>query len=1122
VERLTPEILQAENTRHDRILAGLVLLFAFLLGCYPAQNADVYLSLRTGQMIVHGEFVFGEDPYSYAAHPPQGIVWIQNALVSAGLASGPLEWVHAGWLGDVLIYLVHAVGGGAGLVLLRALLMLATALLLLQLRLRGGSLVVVAAAIALAMLVLSPRMFVRAEMFSPVLLALTLYLLWHEPVRPKSAFMRRLVGWTGNRLWVFLPLLFALWANIDAWFFLGPLAVAVALAGESLHARMTAPRPPAGVLEGPERKRLLLTLIVGLLACLLNPFHVHVFALPAEFGSAAIAIVREHEPGTRLGASPFEAAYFRAVPSEWFRPRGLTISEWGYYLLFVLSAWSFIYNARGFRVTRLLLWFVFFAFSAWRARHSGYFAVVAAPLMAMNFQEGLLAREAARKALTTRTVMMGQLGRAGLLVGLLVLIAALMMPSLDTGLSTEVVHGRRGIGFSLAAPVNVEEAATQWTAWRRSRALPGRAFFVSWQDYPAFWCWYAPGERKSAFVDLRLQLHGNAMTTQYEAMKSLRETDLSQPSAKRSRDWQAIFAKPEFDVSHIVVPYREKARLRSRDPRQPVPPPQDQPPLVEVLLRDRDERGAPIWELLDYVDGDTFVLGWVGGNSPHGAALRKLRFDPLEHAFGAKCVPVPEPDVTGQAAPLRNYFRGHGPSYPASMNRGAWFFSQIQHNIDHINVLRHRDALLRKPDTYMFHLRLAGFLAALPTSTFPWHAFPLTPHDTAFMQGEAPRYAAETDILFLLAARSAREGLAHSPGSLLSMTQMIDVYGILPQMEGVLGVRAGGDLARRDFMRTFALREAARQEPNDFNLHRILLEHCLETNCFDLAVMEYQQCLRILVKFGRDEDGKALTDETARKQMQAVVGNARRFELVKFEQDVLSVRQEFELKRRELFRIARPNSEAVHEIRAVAGQAAQRRQVLITMQLLSVYLELQRGYMGDPNYGEAFRLLVSLARQTGDLLLLEQLVLRPEAEYFLGARALLPLLADVFFARGRNRALMEAHDRLDGTLGREAVRAQLQGGRVLVLGRVTESSSGIALLPSDVTYRMTLTGVDLTIQRARESYWGALAALESGRRDDAIRLLERAAANADRFPGRPVAERYYFYLTGKMLPAPQN
>ena len=44
---LTPARLAAENARHDRILAGLVVLLGFLLASFPVSNADAWLHLRS-------------------------------------------------------------------------------------------------------------------------------------------------------------------------------------------------------------------------------------------------------------------------------------------------------------------------------------------------------------------------------------------------------------------------------------------------------------------------------------------------------------------------------------------------------------------------------------------------------------------------------------------------------------------------------------------------------------------------------------------------------------------------------------------------------------------------------------------------------------------------------------------------------------------------------------------------------------------------------------------------------------------------------------------------------------------------------------------------------------------
>src|SRR5262249_18279358 len=83
-------------------------------------------------------------------------------------------------------------------------------------------------------------------------------------------------------LWYLVPV-FLLWANLDAWFVLGPLMLGLAWAGVGLSMRFGAPL-------GVPAKTVGLVFAAGLVACLVNPFHVRAFPLPPELAYIVLSI----------------------------------------------------------------------------------------------------------------------------------------------------------------------------------------------------------------------------------------------------------------------------------------------------------------------------------------------------------------------------------------------------------------------------------------------------------------------------------------------------------------------------------------------------------------------------------------------------------------------------------------------------------------------------------------------------------------------------------------------------------------------------------------------------------------------------------------------------------------
>src|SRR5262249_13827024 len=141
-------------------------------------------------------------------------------------------WVNHSWLYDWGVYVLGTSGGeptaGARLVIAKALLVAGLAVLLLLCRPGGahglwfGSVLTI-----LGLLSAAPRMLMQPMLLSMVFLAGTLALLF----RCRDC----------KRLPIYVGVLFALWASCDAWFILGPAALALFTFGEFLQRRFGRP-----------------------------------------------------------------------------------------------------------------------------------------------------------------------------------------------------------------------------------------------------------------------------------------------------------------------------------------------------------------------------------------------------------------------------------------------------------------------------------------------------------------------------------------------------------------------------------------------------------------------------------------------------------------------------------------------------------------------------------------------------------------------------------------------------------------------------------------------------------------------------------------------------------------
>ena len=192
--------------------------------------------------------------------------------------------------------------------------------------------------------------------------------------------------------------LFALWANLDNWFLLGPLTGVLFLLGDWLW-QLTIARHG---LDGKRRKNLALVLAVSLAACLVNPNRLRVFALPPE-----LAYFFVHNPdappaeltaaGTTLRAlTRVEPTLYHAVSAlcrnYYSRPEvGLHGAGLTYVVLFGLGPVVFPPGGAGQALParrparlgpRLLIWLVFAGLSLLMSRFIPFFAVVAGPVTA--------------------------------------------------------------------------------------------------------------------------------------------------------------------------------------------------------------------------------------------------------------------------------------------------------------------------------------------------------------------------------------------------------------------------------------------------------------------------------------------------------------------------------------------------------------------------------------------------------------------------------------------------------------------------------------------------------------------------------------------------------------------
>jgi hypothetical protein len=600
-----PAAFQRRLAWLDAALVAGVLAFAFLTACFPIANPDFFLSLAIGRLIAQGGFHFGVDPFTFGS---EGVYW-----------------VHHSWLYDLLMYWIYQIPqSGVILVVLKALAVLATAEVMLRTgRIAGRSLWMPAACTALAVLALSPRLNMGAPLLSYLFLAVTLWLLTGHPRAD------------AQRVWL-IPALCLVWVNVDAWFVLGPLAVALFLLGELLQGTLT-PQPGGEGREGGRSPgTLALVLAVTVLACLVNPHHVRAFTVPPALGYFEAAGPLGRDDLFRFQfLTPWEDGYFHRSMAT-----GLNAAGLAYFPLLALGLLSFVLTFGAWRWWRVLLWVGFASLSALNTRAIPFFAVVAGPVTALNFLDAAVRVDAAAWVLSGPRRRWSVGGRLLTLLALLVAAAASVvgLPQAQPGLHQ--------VGFGVRPDESLARAALQIKDWEdEGLTTPDDRWFNVGPEVAAYLAWYCPGQK--GFLDTRLQLYGKSAADYVEVRKGLFSADGG--AGADSPPWKDVFTRRK--IGFLVLHSREVSRLGTV--------------LVKLDANPED------WARL-YGAGNTAIFGWRGQQSGawRPGRLATMAENPVRRAFG----PAPQPAPRGGARPAEAvpwWDQLYKPSPPPSEDLGT-------------------------------------------------------------------------------------------------------------------------------------------------------------------------------------------------------------------------------------------------------------------------------------------------------------------------------------------------------------------------------------------------------------------------------------------------------------------
>ena len=768
----------------NALLTAEVLLFAFIAASFAARNSDFWQHLAAGRLLAGGEYVFGVDPFAYT---------------SAGT-----YWVNHAWLSDLGLYAVYQAMGGPALVVGKALLIALLAWFWLRVRRPGTSPALPAACALVALLTMSPRLLLQSTCLSFLFLGVTLWFLWrpHGGGEPPEVAATSGVSALGRlRHYTPLLLLFALWVNTDAWFLLGPALVGLVWLGERLGAN--ARRVTPGLLVP-----------ASLAACLLNPHFVRAFVLPAELDPAVWAGELSGDP--RFGAfflSPWQLR-------EYLQPTtGLNAAGLAYFVLVALGVVSFLLGGRHFVGWRIIVWTAFALLGAWQVRLIPFFAVIAAPITALNFQDAAArrgARDERRGAAAGSTSWFSSLvphlsPLIGRLAPLALAVAGLALPVLAwPGWLQVAPHEHRRVAWRVDADPSLERVGQTLQRWRQERLLAdGERVFALHPDVAHYCAWATPGEK--SFLDHRFALFAG-VATQYEVVcRGL----LSGPSAGTDHSqWRDILRA--HGISVLVVYDPNLSRLL---------------PAVQRLAQAHEE-----WQLLQ-VDGQALIFGWRGGR-PDGsfAALeldaQRLAFAPAEEEWRLPRAPALGP---GRAPAPRDAYERFLHAAPLPTWESAASSMYLRYFEDR-HPLERRQALA---------LYAAGTAGATPL-TAPTGPGPLLfrlMHPEPFLPG----FTTRRPDFPLLTVRAARRALAANPDDVGAWLRLGQAYLLLHRVTPERS--ASGNSALLGLLRhvqaTAALEHALLLDPDLEAAHEALSVLYSERKYADAALNHRREVVRL-------------------------------------------------------------------------------------------------------------------------------------------------------------------------------------------------------------------------------------------------------------------------------------
>jgi hypothetical protein len=390
------------------VLLFLVLLLAFFSAFFPVTNSDLWYHLAAGR----------------------------------GLVDGSSKVMPSTWVFDAAAYAGSQQLGVDGLVLAKAWTAALAAFALMQIRRPGSGLTIPALVTALAMMAVSPWFTLQPACVSLFFLVVTLRLL-HGGTAATP----------GRLIFPLLLLVLLLWANVDSWFWLGPVLVGLFWLGGDLGGQRRT-LPDQSAIRDPQA----------------DSARIPAWLVPAAF---AVTLLNPHHVLAWEQAFTVQQVAPLTLESE----LRVDISVVSLLLVVLLSLVSFRLNRFRFD-WRATVWGGFVVLVIMRRDVLPFFVLVAAPIAALNLQDFFLARSMSARRATVARVATG--------IG----IAALIVLAWPGGL--------QGFRKKSVPDPSLRRIAERLEDWRIAGLLTENdRGFATRPDIAHYCAWYCPGAMPS-------------------------------------------------------------------------------------------------------------------------------------------------------------------------------------------------------------------------------------------------------------------------------------------------------------------------------------------------------------------------------------------------------------------------------------------------------------------------------------------------------------------------------------------------------------------------------------------------------------------------------------------------